>query len=366
MGDATPTLVVSDLHLGSGADVDLLRHPGPEQDALLVALDGVERLVVAGDLLELRHGPARVVLDRARPFLGALGARLGPDRELVLLAGNHDHRIVRPWLDRRRLAGRPLTLDATEDPAVVSPIADAIAEALAPARVRIAYPAVWLVDPGPGGGGVLATHGHYVDALWRMPTVERLVAGLAARAHGTDPRDFRTPDDFERVLGPAYGWMDGMAEYALGTGPTRSQRTSSHVWESLNSNRGWRGRVLRQAVPRAAALLTRAGLGEFDTQLTPDALRIAGTQGMARVVDALGIAPDHVIVGHTHRVGPLPGDAAWEWRLSHGGQLHNSGSWVRQGTDVSERPDHALPYRPGHGVRIGTDGVPRLVTLLDR
>lgn len=367
-----PSLVVSDLHLGSGAGSDLLRDPGPAQDALFGALDGIERLVVAGDLLELRHGPARTVLDRTRPFLARLGAELGPDRELLILAGNHDHRMIRPWLLRRRLQGEPLELDTHADAADVSPITAAIADATrgpgggAGPRVRVAYPAAWLVAPDDDGrGGVLVSHGHYVDAVWRMPTMERLAAAVATRAHGTDADALRTPDDFERVLGPAYGWMDGLAEYATTTGPTRSQRTSSGVWRRINADRGWRGVALRRAVPLAAGALGRAGFGRYERQLTPERLRIAGNQGIARAVAQLGATPDALIVGHTHRAGPLPGDAAWEWRLAHGGRLLNCGAWVHNGPELEEITDEPDAYRPGRAVRVDADGTPRLVTLLD-
>lgn len=370
---ARVSLVVSDLHLGSAADADLLRDPGPAQDALLGALDGVERLVVAGDLLELRHGPARTVLDRARPFLARLGAELGPDRELLVLAGNHDHRMVRPWLLRRRMDGEPLALDTTAAASDVSPITAAVADAVrgtgrrgtAGPAVRIAYPAAWLVDPGDDGrGGVLVSHGHYLDAVWRMPTMERLAAAVAARAHGTDADALRSPDDFERVLGPAYGWMDGLAEYASTVGPTRSQRTSSGVWRRINAP-GWRGAALRRTVPLATRALGRAGLGRYEHELTPEHLRISGNQGIARAIDQLGVAPDALIVGHTHRAGPLPGDAAWEWRLPHGGRLLNSGAWVHHGAELDAITDAPDAYRPGRAVRVDADGLPRLITLLD-
>lgn len=372
---ARPSLVVSDLHLGSAADSDLLRAPGPAQDALLGALEGVERLVVAGDLLELRHGPARTVLERARPFLARLGAALGPDRELLVLAGNHDHRMVRPWLLRRRLRGELLALDTTADAAEASSISAAIAEAVRGSggaerprgpHVTIAYPAAWLVEPGADGrGGVLVSHGHYVDAVWRMPTMERLAAAVATRAHGGDADGLRTPDDFERVLGPAYGWMDGLAEYATTTGPTRSQRTSSGVWRRINADRGWRGVALRRIVPLATGALGRAGLGRYERRLTPERLRIAGNQGIARAIRQLGVAPDALIVGHTHRAGPLPGDAAWEWRLADGGRLLNCGSWVDHGPRIDEITDEPDAYRPGRAVRVDADGTPRLISLLD-
>lgn len=373
MGEPTvPTLVVSDLHLGSNAGVDLLREPGPAQDALIGALDGVGRLVVAGDLLELRHAPPRTILARARGVLGRLGAALGPDAEVVLLAGNHDHRLVRPRLHELRLRGEPLPLADLTDPAGASPIAAGVAEALGGTRgprVRVAYPAAWLVPPpAEGPGGVLVTHGHYVDALWRMPTFERLSAGLAARSHGVTLGDLRTPDDFERVLSPGYGWMDALADHATGARVGASQRASAGLWERLNETGTWAGRGLRLAVPRAVGLLRRAGIEGLDERLTPDTLRLAGLRGMDRVVRQLDVRPAHLIVGHTHRAGPLPGDAAWEWGLEHGGgRLWNTGSWVHA-TGAPGGTEHApgSPYWPGRAVRIAADGEPRLVALLDR
>lgn len=371
--DAVPTLVVSDLHLGSNARVDLLRDPGPAQDALLGALDGVERVVLAGDLLELRHAPPRTILDRARPFLGRLGATLGPGREVLLLAGNHDHRVVRPWLDAARLRGEPLPLAAGIAAEDASPLAAAVADALAGGRggtgprLRLAYPASWLVPPpATGTGGVLVTHGHYVDALWRMPTFERLSAGLAARSHGVSIDDLRTPDDFERVLSPGYGWMDALADHATGARVGASQRASAGLWERLNEQGTWSGRGLRLAVPRVIAALRRAGIDGLEDRLTPDTLRLAGLRGMDRVASHLGVRPAHLIVGHTHRAGPLPGDAAWEWRLEHGGgRLWNTGSWVlARGAPGGTAQGPGTPYWPGRAVRIDADGVPRLLEPL--
>lgn len=371
--DAVPTtLVVSDLHLGSGSGSDLLRHPGPAQDALLGALEGVDRLVIAGDLLELRHAPPRTILERAAPFLGRLGAALGTDTEVLLLPGNHDHRIVRPWLHELRLAGETLPLTGAVPAADASPLAAGIADALrgpaggAGPHLTVGYPAAWLVPPPSSGtGGVLVTHGHYVDALWRMPTFERLSAGLAARSHGVTEADLRTPDDFERVLSPGYGWMDALADHAAGTRVGASQRASAGVWERLNDRGSWSGRGLRLAVPRVVGALRRAGIDGLEDRLTPETLRLAGLRGMDRVAARLGVRPAHLIVGHTHRAGPLPGDAAWEWRLEQGGgRLWNTGSWVHAG-NAPGGAEHGpgTPYWPGRAVRIDAGGVPDLIDL---
>ncbi|WP_210492330.1 hypothetical protein [Patulibacter sp. SYSU D01012] len=366
MASAPTTLVVSDLHLGSDTGADLLRRPGPALGRLLDALDGGGRLVVAGDLLELRHAPARVVLERARPVLRALGARLGPEGEVVVLTGNHDHRLLRPWLEERRLAGLPLGVDERVPEDAWPAAARALAAALAPAAVTFRYPAAWIVPPGPdGAGGVLAHHGHYVDVLWRMPTIERLVAGHVARGHGVAPGDVRTPDDFEALLAPGYGWIDGRAEHARGRGPGASQGTSAGVWHRLNDRRSLSGAALRAAVPLAVRALRRAGWGELETTLTPDTLRRAGTHGMATVAARLGVRPDVLVAGHTHRAGPLPGDDVGEWRLADGGRLVNTGSWVHVGGLATRGVAPGSAYWPGHAARVDADGTVELVGLLD-
>ena len=70
------------------------------------------------------------------------------------------------------------------------------------------------------------------------------------------------------------------------------------------------------------------------------------------------LAPDaeHVIFGHTHRPGPLPGDDLTEWR-SHGGpSLWNSGQLVPRARLPRRPPVSPGPYWPGTVIRLGDDG----------
>src|SRR3984957_3216462 len=99
------TLVVSDLHLGAGSGADVLRRPGP-RSALIDALEDIDRLVLLGDVLELRHGPRRDALAAARPFFEELG-RVFAGREIVVVAGNHDHAVVESWLHAREESQAP-------------------------------------------------------------------------------------------------------------------------------------------------------------------------------------------------------------------------------------------------------------------
>ena len=60
------TLVVSDLHLGSRLERDVLRRP-VALDALLAAVGRADRLVLLGDTVELLEGRPQQALAAARP-----------------------------------------------------------------------------------------------------------------------------------------------------------------------------------------------------------------------------------------------------------------------------------------------------------
>ena len=170
------TLVISDLHLGKSDHSDLLRR-ADLREPLLEALERVDRLVILGDGLELRESAHREAMDTAAPFFADIGATLGPDKELIVLAGNHDHGIAAGWIDAR-LQSEPsgfLGLEQRFAPEEAGPLAQRLAEAAAPARLQFAYPGIWLRDD------VYAIHGHYADVHATVPTFERLAAGTMAR-----------------------------------------------------------------------------------------------------------------------------------------------------------------------------------------
>src|SRR5215213_488129 len=159
------TLVISDLHLGVRTGADVLARP-EALDVLCARLDGVDRLVLLGDTLELRHGPARGALAVAEPVMRGIGDALGAGAEVVIVPGNHDHAIAAGWLDwrGRREDPEPLGLEQRVAPQYASWIAKRLAGWLAPAAVEIAYPGLWLRED------VYATHGHYLDVHCAIPT----------------------------------------------------------------------------------------------------------------------------------------------------------------------------------------------------
>src|SRR5688500_130232 len=104
------TLIASDLHLGAGTDVDLLRRPAI-REVFLEALTGAERVVLLGDIVELRERPLAEAFELAKPFFEAL-AEAAPQAEVVIIPGNHDHHVLEDWLAVRRLErAEPLQLE---------------------------------------------------------------------------------------------------------------------------------------------------------------------------------------------------------------------------------------------------------------
>lgn len=348
------TLVVSDLHLGAENGRDVLRRSGPLA-GLVGAVRGADRLVILGDALELRQGPLRDALAAAAPVFAALGAALGPDAELVVVPGNHDHVLLSPWLDRRGDADapEPLRLEERAGPQATQALAQ-LAAAAEPARFDVAYPGLWLRPD------VYATHGHYLDRLITIPTFERLAAGAMVRVVGALPEDRAGPEDFEAALAPLYAWMHAVAQTKQPGWASSWQSISSRTWQTIAGARPrkLRARAIAAAFPLAVAGINRAGLGPVRPRLSGAELRRAGLRAMGEVVRLLELDAEHVVFGHTHRAGPLPDDDLREWRAPTGARLHNAGCWIDE--PVFAMGDPASPYWGGRVLVLEDDGPPRL------
>jgi Calcineurin-like phosphoesterase superfamily domain len=389
------TLVISDLHLGAAAGVDVLRRAEPRA-ALIDALGDVERLVLLGDVLELRHGPRRDALAAARPFFEELGEAFA-GREVVVVAGNHDHALVESWLRRRDESPtpEPLALEQRFPAEEASSMLATLASWAAPARLTAAYPGLWLRPD------VYATHGHYLDCHLTIPTMERLGIGMTARALRRPTDAFATVGDYEAVTGPVFAWIDAVARQAP-TGATLNGQSTVRVWRTLagNTRTGasasksakaeadgsgvgvrdglaalaalapeMRRRLLTGAFPVAIAALNRFGLGSFNADISTAELRRAGLRAMGEVASRLGLGDAHVIFGHTHRAGPLaacpsgmpsgvlPRDIEAEWRGPGGARLINSGCWTYDSYFVTDTPGES-PYWPGGSVLVDDEGPP--------
>ena len=265
------TLIVSDLHLGGAAGVDLLRRPELRAQ-LLEALADVDRLVLLGDLLELRHGPRREALAAARPFFEALG-RAFAGREIVAVAGNHDHALIEPWLEHRSElpAPAPLGVEQRIEAGAASSMMALLAEWSAPARLTVAYPGLW-VRPD-----VYATHGHYLDCHLTIPTLERLGIGAMGRLMRRPARAFIGPDDYEAVTVPVFAWIDAVARQAP-TGDALNGGMTVRAWRALggapqpaSSPAATNGRAPNDPTGGRIAMATRGGIRELSPHTQPGA-----------------------------------------------------------------------------------------------
>jgi hypothetical protein len=347
------TAIVSDLHLGSGFGEDLLRDAGIRR-ILLDQLGSAERLVLLGDVLELRELPLEKVLASARPFFHELDEVMA-GRPVVLVPGNHDHRLAEPLLERLALTGKPLGLEQRAEPA--GEALEQIAAWLGSTELGIAYPGIWLRND------VYATHGHYMDCHMTLPRLECIAAAATMRALRPLP-EHTEPADYERVLRPVYGLTYGLAQGGVAR---RAARPSERAWRAVSSGNGSgraRRAALRAAVPATIWGINRLLRADFDVTLSTASISNSGIAAAAELAERLRLEAAHTITGHTHRGGPHESDA--EWIRPSGGRLHNTGSWVFASAfhHPGTPPGH---YWPGTVTWVEDSGPPhRERLLLDR
>ena len=329
------TLIISDLHLGNRSARDVLRL-GVPRERLLAAIDSVDRLVLLGDTVELVTRSPRDSMAAAEPVLREVGRRLGPDREVIVIAGNHDAPLVRRWaLDR----GRQLGLDERVDPSVTRALSR-VASWLAPARVTVRYPGAWLEDR------VWVTHGHYLDRHLIPESGFGLPRGRLPKGGDTGEA---SPFDYERARRRRHG--------------SRSpQRLLSRFAERpLATAFELTGELLRSAtVPRLPIMLQRIRLAPLTATVIDTQMRHVSLAAMGHVVSRLGVDADFVVFGHVHRTGPLNGEP-WP---NGGTRLLNCGSWLYEPLLV-DRASRPHPYWPGGAVLLESGRAPRAVGLLD-
>jgi UDP-2,3-diacylglucosamine pyrophosphatase LpxH len=325
------TLVISDLHIGCRVRTSVLARPAP-LELLLNALDSVDRLVLLGDVLELLEASPRDALQEARPILRAIGARLGREREVVLVPGNHDRALVRPWLREHSDRLTPETVV----PADATPLLDEVTALLAPAAVRVSYPGVRLSER------VWATHGHYLDQhLFPVSSYGLMRSWLRRVPPGSSaPLEYelRSRPQVSRLMrvlpGRVEALLDDLAEVLRASTMPRLHR-----------------RVLN---PRIAPLTSRL-LG----------LQVRGHSlpAIAEVAHRLGVESEWLVFGHVHRLGPVAGDDPARWAGPP--RIANTGSWLYEPLLIHRQlPPH--PYWPGGAVTFSDGEEPRAVGLLDQ
>lgn len=189
-------LVISDTHFGAWTGEDLLCH---EHELALLAphLDDVDEVIFLGDLFDFLFSSVADAVVAAAGLLDLLREKLQGKR-LVFLAGNHDHHLV------TRAAADLLERELTSGQAPAS-LGDELAETawfrhflerrLSGVRIELRYPTYTF-------GGVLCTHGHYLD--------------YHAHRHGSLPN---------RLLGRAL--------WSIAAGGERTSRPSMEDYESV-------------------------------------------------------------------------------------------------------------------------------------
>lgn len=333
------TLVISDLHLGSRLGRDVLRHP-EALAVLLEALNEFDRLVLLGDTVELAEGRPREALATAEPVLRAIGARMGPERTIVLVPGNHDRALTRTWA---RAQGAALTPDALV-PNNANPLLTQVTGWLAPAPVQTRTPGVWL------NARVWATHGHYLDrhlapeGAWglrrahlRAPAAdpEPEVVGAAAYERARRPRTRAESSVASRLPRPLATLVEDAAELL------RAATMPSP----------------RKLQPHRIAPLTRVLLGRQ--------MQRASIPALVHATARVGVDCDWVVFGHVHRSGPHEGDDPATWAGPDGRpRVANTGSWVYEPL-LLHRGGPPHPYWPGGAVIVEDEGDPQAVGLLD-
>lgn len=347
-----PTAVISDLHLGAVAGRDVLREPEPRA-RLEEVLAPADRVVVLGDLLELREQPVARVLESGEPALAALG-RACQGKELLVLPGNHDHHLADAFLDRLRLEDAELGLEQRTEASGHPGLLGHLAELLGDADLSLAYPGAWLRDD------VYATHGHQVDVHMTVPRPEAIMASAMRRV--TLRRAPRSPADYEAILDPLYALFHGIAQASSQTTMEKTGGASRRAWELMQEG-GVRGfAVGKVAVPAGVLTLNATGLGPFRPEITAAELRDSGLRSMSEAVENMEVRARYVLFGHTHRPWPIEGRDR-EWLTPSGAALHNTGSWYHEGSLIAGA-GHKSPYWPGWVTWLDEEGPPRLENVL--
>ena len=345
---------------------DLLRRP-ELRAPLLEALDGVEPPgASSATASSCARRPARRRRARRRRCSRSSARALGPDGEIVLVGGNHDHGAGRA-VDRRppavraaRLLGaraahaRPRRRPARRPPRGAR---------RARRASRVAYPGCGCATTSTPSTGTTSTStprsrpsSAWPPARWR-----------AGSSHLPERRR-----DRRRLRGRAGAVVrvDAHARPALRNGAmTGGAGASARAWVALA---GDGRRAHRCAPPRSAPATrrrrrrsTRPASARSSATCPARRCAAAASAAMGEVLRRLGVdAPSTSSSATRHRSGPWPGDDAAEWRRAgrrRAAQHRQLGATSRTSSPPSRA---ASPYWPGHGGPRGRERPARLMRLL--
>ncbi len=393
-------LVISDTHFGAWTGEDILREP--DNLALLAPHLDVDEVILLGDLFDLLFASSRDAFTAAEGLFDLLRERLQGKR-FVFLAGNHDHYFVErgreELLELELAEGRV----AGDRRALVGAGAFRwfLERRLEGVEVDIRYPTYMF-------GGVLCTHGHYLDfyasRAGAVPgrLLARLIWSIAVGQSDQEP----TTEDLEATTEILTGLLFTIAQLPNGTRAQRQtfanlralERTFRVCTAPVREAERAAARLARRMAPSGASTgpvrrrlvsVQRAQAAAYETAMASEMerRRRTGAPGggelarralaqvarpqdsyqpavaaLEQVVMRLGWArdTDKIVFAHTHQ--PLedvrgPSGAVRYW---------NTGSWIYE-------PDfatHAAYVRylenawPGTAVLIDTgEPLPRLLRL---
>lgn len=400
-------LVISDTHFGAWTGEDILSEP--ENLALLAPHLDVDEVIILGDLFDLLFASSRDAFTASAGLFELLRERL-QGRRFVFLAGNHDHSVVARR--QEELVELELTeLELTERGAAKDPGSLVCADSfrrflerrLEGVEVDVRYPTYTF-------GGVLCTHGHYLDFYAARHSavpgrvLARLMWSIAVGRGDHEP----SSDDLEATTEILTGLLFTIAQLPngthaqrwafarfqaleraihTGTAPLRGlERTATDVAHRLATSGFSPGPMVRRlAATRKAQMaayemamaseaerrrrigapgggdVARRALGQVVRPRDPHQAAVAAFE---HVVMRLGWArdTDKIVFAHTH--APLedvlgPSGAVRYW---------NTGSWIYE-PDLTSHDAYVRYLRnawPGTAVVIDTDeACPRLLRLRD-
>jgi UDP-2,3-diacylglucosamine pyrophosphatase LpxH len=203
-------LVISDTHFGAWTGRDLLREEF-FLERLAPQLQGIDELIFLGDLFDFLFGSVEEAVDAADGLLRLIAEKMVGGR-LVFLAGNHDHHLVHRD-DENRLEAKL----ASGEPGAASPLGpafflDFLRRRLPGVEVEIAYPTYSF-------GGVLCTHGHYLDPHARLSgsRADRLLTRTLWAIAAGGPEEPKCIEDYESVTTLLTEWLYVAAQMPHGT-----------------------------------------------------------------------------------------------------------------------------------------------------
>jgi UDP-2,3-diacylglucosamine pyrophosphatase LpxH len=389
-------LVISDTHFGAWTGRDLLREDF-FLERLAPALDGIDEVILLGDLFDFLFGSVADAVDSSSGLLKLIAEKL-PGKRFVFVSGNHDHHLVHRdeenQLEAALARGESMRPDggAIHEPPGPSFFQSFLEVRMPGIEIEIAYPTY-------GFGGVLCTHGHYLDPHARMSGSRGsrlLTRTLWAIASG-GPEEPTCEADYESVTTLLTEWLYIAAQMPHGT----------HAQQNVFSAAQRAGRIVQRAgapvrgARRAAARVRDRTEGDtvglpseqyFDDVVADEAARQAREQPIAgppaarpqypeptvltrssptepaleafsQVVANLGYdqEAEQIVFAHTHQ--PLD-----DVRASTGSTRYwNSGCWIYE-PDLSSRQAFARYCRyawPGTAIVIDdSEPQPRLIELL--